>query len=330
MKITESKRDIADSFNVKDISGNKAACSDNGAESDNVVCISCPRKCGADRDATFGYCGVPGELVVARAALHMWEEPCISGKEGSGTIFFSGCNLRCVFCQNHNIAAGGAGFTVTTDRLAEIMLELQEKGANNINLVTPSHYVDKIVMSIDKARKLGLNVPIVYNTGGYDSVEMLKKLDGLVDIYLPDFKYVSGELAKKYSNAPDYFEVASAALDEMYRQTGGCQFDDNGMMTKGIIVRQLILPGCVRDSKAVIKYIYEKYGDDVYISIMNQYTPLKYVEAYPEINRRVTKREYDSVVDYAIELGVENAFIQEGAAAKESFIPEFDGEGVVK
>lgn len=294
------------------------------------VCTACPRGCKVDRDATTGYCGVLGELMVARAALHMWEEPCISGKEGSGTIFFSGCNLRCVFCQNHNIAAGGAGFSVTTDKLAEIMLELQGKGANNINLVTPSHYVDKIVTSIVKAKALGLKLPIVYNTGGYDGIETLKKLDGLVDIYLPDFKYVSGELAKKYSNAPDYFEVASAALDEMYRQTGGCQFDDNGMMMKGIIVRHLILPGCVKDSKAVIQYIYEKYGDDVYISIMNQYTPLKYVEAYPEINRRVTKREYDSVVDYAIELGVENAFIQEGAAAKESFIPEFDGEGVVK
>jgi putative pyruvate formate lyase activating enzyme len=265
---------------------------------------------------------------VARAALHMWEEPCISGEEGSGAVFFSGCNLRCVFCQNACIADGGTGVEISVDRLSRIFLELQRKGANNINLVTPSHYVEQVAEALRIAKIDGLSIPVLYNTGSYELVETLKMLDGLVDIYLPDMKYFDSALSEKYSHAKDYFKVASKAISEMYRQVGECAFDERGMMRRGIIARHLILPGHTADSKKVIQYLYGTYGDSVYISIMNQYTPLPHVAAYPEINRKVTKREYDSVVDFAIDLGVTNAFIQEGGVASASFIPQFDGEGV--
>lgn len=292
------------------------------------LCYLCPRKCGADRNVHKGFCGMPDTVYVARAALHMWEEPCISGEEGSGTVFFTGCTLRCVFCQNYDIAAGSIGKEVTIKRLAEIFIELQEKSANNINLVTPTHYVPQIVQALKIAKKSGLKIPVVYNTSGYETVENLKLLDGLVDVYLPDFKYMSGELAAKYSRAADYPEVAKRALEEMYRQTGPAVFDSRGMMTKGIIVRHLILPGYIEDSKKIIAYLYFTYIDNVFMSIMNQYTPLSHVAGYPEINRKVTKTEYDEVVDYAIDLGVECAFIQEDDTAEESFIPKFDFEGV--
>ena len=268
------------------------------------------------------------KVSVARAALHMWEEPCISGEKGSGAVFFSGCNLRCVFCQNACIARGMSGVEISVDRLSEIFLELQEKGAVNINLVTPSHYVKEIVKALIMAKNNGLTIPVVYNTSSYELVDTLKSLEGLVDIYLPDFKYVDSSLAMRYSHAKDYYEVACAALAEMHRQISACSFDEHGIMTGGIIVRHLILPGHTADSKRVIKYIKDTYGDDVFISIMNQYTPLPRVSEYPEINRKVTKREYDNVVDYAIDIGVTNGFIQEGSAAEESFIPEFNGEGV--
>lgn len=288
-------------------------------------CNICPRGCRAKRSrGETGFCGMTNELYVARADLHMWEEPCISGEAGSGTVFFSGCTLRCVFCQNYNIAAGKAGKKITVERLKEIFLELQGKGALNINLVTPTHYVCQIIEALRLAKKEGLSIPVVYNTSGYESVETLRKLEGLVDVYLPDFKYVSSELSFKYSNAADYFNVAALALKEMYRQTGNAVFDSDGIIKKGIIVRHLVLPGCVSDSKAVIKYLYDNYGDGIYISIMNQYTPLSNVKAYPELDRKVTQTEYDEVVDYAIEAGVENGFIQEGEAASESFIPEFE------
>ena len=268
------------------------------------------------------------KVSVARAALHMWEEPCISGEKGSGAVFFSGCNLRCVFCQNACIARGMSGVEISVDRLSEIFLELQEKGAVNINLVTPSHYVKEIVKALTMAKNNGLTIPVVYNTSSYELVDTLKSLEGLVDIYLPDFKYVDSSLAMRYSHANDYYEVACAALAEMHRQISTYSFDEHGIMTGGIIVRHLILPGHTADSKRVIKYIKDTYGDDVFISIMNQYTPLPHVSEYPEINRKVTKREYDNVVDYAIDIGVTNGFIQEGSAAEESFIPEFNGEGV--
>ena len=291
-------------------------------------CRLCPRNCGVDRSRTVGVCGQSDKLYVARAALHMWEEPCISGESGSGTVFFSGCNLGCVYCQNREISSEHKGFEITSDRLAEIFLELQNKGANNINLVTPTHYVPHIIKALDAVK--GLDIPIVYNCGGYESVDTLKMLDGYIDIYLPDFKYADSVLAKKYSKAENYPIHAKRAIDEMVRQVGGCEFDENGMMKRGIIIRHLVLPSYTDNSKRVIEYLYNTYGDDIYMSIMNQYTPLEIVLKYPEINRKVTESEYDEVLDFAVEIGVENAFVQEGGTVSESFIPLFDGEGVVK
>lgn len=292
-------------------------------------CHLCPRDCGVDRTAgKRGRCGMTDQVMAARAALHMWEEPCISGEEGSGTVFFSGCSLGCVFCQNHEIALGDTGKEITVERLAEIYLELQAKGANNINLVTAGHFLPQVIQSLRMAKEQGLQIPVVYNTGGYEKVEAIRMLDGLVDIYLPDLKYVSSQLSARYSGAPDYFAVASAALEEMVRQTGPAVFDERDMLVRGTVVRHLLLPGCLEDSKAVIRYLYETYGDQIYISIMNQYTPLAHVKKWPEIDRRVTEEEYDALVDYAINLGVENGFIQEGETAEESFIPAFDIEGV--
>lgn len=293
-----------------------------------IKCSLCPRMCMADREITTGYCGVKNTLRVARAALHFWEEPCISGEEGSGAVFFTGCNLRCVFCQNFQIARAEQGKEITVERLSEIFLELQAQKANNINLVTATHYVPQVVCALKRAKEQGLNIPVVYNCGGYESVETLKMLEGLVDIYLPDFKYVDTERAKRYSRAENYPEVAKTALAEMVRQQPEAQFDDREMMKKGVIVRHLMLPGGIKDSKAVVKYLYETYGDQIYISLMNQYTPLPHVEEYPEINRKVKKFEYDRLVGYAISLGVENGFIQEGETAEESFIPAFTNEGV--
>ena len=292
-------------------------------------CKLCPRECNVDRKSGKpGYCGVVGERIQgARAALHMWEEPCISGEEGSGTVFFSGCPLRCVYCQNYDIAHGKRGTEITVERLAEIFLELKDKGANNINLVTPTHYSKEIREAVLIAKKKGLRLPIVYNCSGYEKVETLKMLEGIVDIYLTDFKYMDKQIARRYSNASDYPEVVKAALAEMVHQCGQAEFDEKGMMTKGVIVRHLLLPGQLKNGKDIIKYVYETYGDKVFLSLMNQYTPLSHVKDYPEINRRVTEEEYDDLVDYAIEIGVENGFIQEGETAEESFIPDFDNEG---
>jgi putative pyruvate formate lyase activating enzyme len=268
------------------------------------------------------------ELIVARAALHYWEEPCISGEKGSGTVFFSGCSLGCVYCQNRNIAQGLAGKRIPVSRLADIFLELQDKGAENINLVTPSHYVPQIIEALRLAKEKGLKLPIVYNCSGYEQLSTLKLLNGSIDIYLPDLKYMDKKAAMRYSGCADYFEYASAAIREMVEQTGEPVFDDNGIMKKGVIVRHLTLPGYLEDSKNIIKYLWEVYGDRIFISIMSQYTPMEAVSGYPELNRRVTEEEYEELVDYAIELGVENGFIQEGETASESFIPEFNNEGV--
>lgn len=293
-------------------------------------CTLCPRECNVERDdGQVGFCGVPSEsIVAARAALHMWEEPCISGENGSGTVFFSGCTLRCVYCQNYDIARASSGKEITKERLVQIFLELQEKGANNINLVTPTHYTKQIIWAVQTAKKNGLNIPIVYNCSGYEKVETLRLLDGIVDIYLTDFKYMDEMLAERYSKAKDYPEVAKAALAEMVRQTSEAEFDEEGMMKKGVIIRHLLLPGYMENAKAVVKYVYETYKDQVYLSLMNQYTPLPQVKEYPEIDRKVTEEEYEELVDYAIEIGVENGFIQEGETAEESFIPEFDHEGI--
>lgn len=291
-------------------------------------CSLCPRMCKIDRESTTGYCGVKNTLRVARAALHFWEEPCISGEEGSGAVFFTGCNLRCVFCQNYHIARAEQGKEITAERLAEIFLELQGQKANNINLVTATHYVPQVITALQQAKTQGLAIPVVYNCGGYERVETLKMLEGLVDIYLPDFKYMDPERAKRYSHAENYPEIAKDALAEMVRQQPAAVFDERGIMTKGVIVRHLMLPGGIKDSKAVVKYLYETYENSIYISLMNQYTPLPHVESFPEINRKLKKFEYDRLVDYAISLGVENGFIQEGETVSESFIPAFTNEGV--
>lgn len=319
-----------------------------------MECRLCPRGCGVDRSrGNRGFCKETEELRVARAALHFWEEPCISGEAGSGTVFFSGCPLQCVYCQNREIARGFAGKSISGERLSEIFLELQEKGAHNINLVTPTHFVPQIAEALKRAKEQGLRLPVVYNTGSYERVDTLRMLEGLVDIYLPDLKYVDSGLSLRYSHAADYFEIAARAIGEMVRQVGIPQFDgermrregssetdeelmrrkdssesDGELMRRGVIVRHLVLPGCVEDSKSVIRYLYETYGNKIYISIMNQFTPAADLNEYPELNRRVTEEEYDAVVDYAIDLGVENGFIQEGETAQESFIPPFDLEGV--
>lgn len=292
-------------------------------------CCLCPRNCHVDRtQGKTGYCGQTDQIRAARAALHMWEEPCISGDAGSGAVFFSGCPLGCVFCQNHSIAAGRLGKTIATERLAEIFLELQDQKAWNINLVTAGHFAPQVVRALELAKGQGLKLPIVYNTSGYEKVETLRMFEGLVDIYLPDFKYMDPELAGKYSHAKDYPQVAKLALAEMVRQTGMPEFDSRGMMKRGVIVRHLLLPGHVKNSKNVLKYLYKTYGDKIYISMMNQYTPMPAMKDDPQLSRKVTDREYERLIDYAISLGLNNGFIQEGETAKESFIPEFNGEGV--
>ncbi len=294
-------------------------------------CTLCPRECGANRLAgQLGYCGQSAEIYAARAALHFWEEPCISGTRGSGTVFFSGCNLRCVFCQNHDIALGQKGKAISPERLAEIFCALQENGAHNINLVTPSHFIPQIRHALIKAKKMGLTLPIVYNTGSYEKVSSLRMLDGLVDIYLPDLKYYSSELSNRYSHAADYFENATAAIGEMFRQVGKFQYDPkNSLLKKGVLVRHLILPGQTKDSKKILRYLRETYKDDILVSIMNQYTPLAHVITIPELNRKVTQEEYDRILHFADAIGITQGFIQEGSAADESFIPPFNYEGVL-
>ena len=292
-------------------------------------CLLCPRKCGINRrTGQTGVCGVSSEIKVARAALHYWEEPCISGKRGSGAVFFSGCSLHCVFCQNREISDGKAGKVISKERLSDIFMELADKGANNINLVTPGQYIPDIVWAVNDAKSRGMKLPIIYNTSGYENVTELKLLEGIVDVYLPDFKYMDSTLSAMYSRAKDYPSVAKQALSEMVRQQPDVVIDDaTGLIQKGVIVRQLLLPGHVNDAKAVLKYLYDTYRDHVYISMMSQFTPIA-LEDYPEINRTVTKREYERLVNYALEIGITNAFIQEGDVAKDSFIPAFDCEGV--
>lgn len=292
-------------------------------------CLLCPRKCGINRrTGQTGVCGVSSEIKVARAALHYWEEPCISGKRGSGAVFFSGCSLHCVFCQNREISDGKEGKVISKERLSDIFMELAGKGANNINLVTPGQYIPDIVWAVNDAKSRGMKLPIIYNTSGYENVTELKLLEGIVDVYLPDFKYMDSTLSAMYSRAKDYPSVAKQALSEMVRQQPDVVIDDaTGLIQKGVIVRQLLLPGHVNDAKAVLKYLYDTYHDHVYISMMSQFTPIA-LKDYPEINRTVTKREYERLVNYALEIGITKAFIQEGDVAKDSFIPAFDCEGV--
>lgn len=292
-------------------------------------CSLCPRKCGVNRTkGELGYCKTDDKLLVSRASLHFWEEPCISGDKGSGTVFFSGCNLGCVYCQNYKISKAQTGKKITVNRLSEIFIELQKQGALNINLVTPTHFVHQIISALKLSKSNGLNIPIVYNTSGYENIETIKMLNGLVDIYLTDFKYFFSDIAKKYSRAEDYAQIAKAALEEMVNQIGEVIFDDNKIMKKGVIVRHLLLPGYTKDSKQIIEYLYKTYKNKIYISIMNQFTPLETINSFPELNRKITTKEYDKIIDFAISIGVENGFIQEAETSSESYIPDFDNFGV--
>ena len=291
-------------------------------------CELCPRKCHINRNTTKGICSNTSTLKVARSALHYFEEPSISGTNGSGTIFFSGCNLKCCYCQNKGISNDNFGINISAERLSELMLELQAKNANNINLVTPTHFVPSIIEAIKLARKKGLSIPIVYNTSGYESVATIKQLAGYIDIYLTDFKYFDNKLGEDLSKVKNYFEIASLALEEMYKQVGINKFASNGMMTKGIIVRCLVLPTKGTDTKKIISYLYKKYQDNIYLSIMNQYTPVNHSDTFTFLNDKVSDKEYDDIINYALDLGIKNAYIQEGETQDESFIPPFNLEGL--
>lgn len=293
------------------------------------ACTLCPRMCRVNRQAgEKGYCGMDGKVRAARAALHMWEEPCISGTRGSGAVFFSGCSLRCIFCQNYEIAEGNCAKEISKERLSEIFLELQEQGAANINLVTAAHFAPAVIEALKKAKAQGMYLPVIYNSSGYERVETIRMMEEVVDVWLPDFKYMDHQLAFQYSRAGDYPETARAAIREMMDAAGNCVYDEEGYIQKGVIIRHLILPGHTKNSIAVLDELYKTYGDDLTISLMNQYTPLPQVCDIPDLNRRVTKREYEKVLDHALNLGITNGFFQEGGTAKESFIPLFDYEGL--
>jgi putative pyruvate formate lyase activating enzyme len=299
--------------------------------SDYTACRLCPRDCGIDRNKIPGACKVTSSLKAARASLHFWEEPCISGKNGSGTVFFSGCNLGCVYCQNIEISRGNAGKEITPERLTEIYFELEEQGAENINLVTADHFLPTIAGTIEAAKKEGLKIPFLLNTSSYVKVDTLKRIEGLIDIYLPDFKYIRDEDAIRYSRAPGYTEAAKAAIGEMVRQQPKCLYKpENGLLSRGVVVRHLLLPGLLIQAKLILSYLYRTYGDRIIYSLLNQYTPNPELlsENYPEINRKVTEYEYHSLMEYAAELGIKNGYIQTGEAAGESFIPAFDLRGI--
>lgn len=291
-------------------------------------CMLCPRKCGVNRYKKKGACGATNKLKIAYYSLHKWEEPVISGSNGSGTIFFSNCNMKCIYCQNKKISIDGYGKYISNKKLEEIMLKLQDMGAHNINLVTPTHYVPQIVSILQKIKGKNLKIPVVYNTSSYENVGTIMFLNNLVDIYLADLKYYDDSLAYNYSGCRNYFETATMAIDEMYRQVGDYSFDKDGLMTKGLIVRVLILPGHVEDAKKIIKYLYMTYKDSIFISIMNQFTPVNTC-IYSNLNRKLTDEEYDEVIKYALSLGVTNAFIQEGETADDSFIPDFNTDVIV-
>lgn len=293
------------------------------------ACRLCPRNCGINRYEKNGCCGCGPVIKAARAALHQWEEPCISGIRGSGTIFFTGCALGCCFCQNYSISQEGFGKELTPSRLSEIFLKLQEEGAHNINLVTASQYLPSVIEALDLA-KSELTIPVVYNTGGYERPEVIKALKDYVDIWLPDLKYYSGQLSDRYSKAPDYFPIASLAVKEMIRQTGGPIFDPiTGLMKKGVIIRHMVLPGAKEDSIKLLQWISSSLPKgQFYISLLSQYTPFYKSSSYPEINRRITSYEYDQVVNTAIELGLVQGFMQKKSSAKEEYTPPFDLEGI--
>ncbi len=292
-------------------------------------CKLCSRKCNVNRNnGEIGFCKATNKVKIARAALHFWEEPPISMDKGSGTVFFSHCNLNCVFCQNHDISQEFKGIEISIKRLSEIFLELQDKKANNINLVTPTHYVPQIIEALKIAKNNGLTIPILYNTNSYDSLETIKLLKGYVDVYLPDFKYFNDKYALKYSKVTNYAENTIAVIDEMIKQTGSPKFDSEGRIIKGVIVRHLMLPGLLFDSKKVIDILHNRYGNNIYISIMNQYVPMFHAQFYPEINKKLNSKHYQSLIDYAANIGIKNGFIQENGANTESYIPKFNFEGI--
>lgn len=294
-------------------------------------CNLCFRKCNVNRlNGELGFCNAPSNVKIARAKLHIWEEPPVSGTTGSGTVFFSHCNFKCVFCQNHAISQEYNGAEISINRLSEIFLELQAQGAANINLVTPTSYVPQIIEALDIAKKNGLSIPILYNTNGYDSLETIKALNGYIDVYLPDYKYYDDKYAVKYSKSQNYRQNLLIILKEMFKQTGPAEFDQNGLIKKGMIIRHLMLPGLLFDSKKVIDSIYSLFRDDVYISIMCQYTPMYNAKNYPEINKKLNSKHYDALVEYAASIGVKNGFIQEPSSSTEDFVPSFNLEGVFK
>lgn len=295
-----------------------------------MICNICPRRCGTERDsgAGKGFCSTGNSPVLAKACLHYWEEPCISGTHGSGTVFFTGCTLKCVFCQNYKISQENYGRQISSEQLADVFLSLQKKGAHNINLVNPSHFATAIREAVKSARRRGLSLPVVYNSHGYDSAEVLALMKGIVDIYLPDLKYFSAEVSMRYSGAADYFDVASAAIKEMYNQTGAAILDEAGIMKKGMIVRHMILPGYASDSVKVLEWLGSNMPRDIYVSVMSQYTPYNRACSNPEIDRHITRREYEKVMDKFIKLGFENGYMQERSSADELYIPEFNLEGV--
>ncbi len=285
-------------------------------------CNLCPRKCGVNRYIEKGFCKATNKIKLAYYSLHMWEEPIISGSIGSGTIFFSNCNLRCMYCQNKKISIDGYGKLISNKRLSEIMLELQNKKAHNINLVTPTHYVPNIISVLKKIKGKELKIPVVYNTSSYENVGTIVACRNLIDIYLADLRYFDDTLGEKYSLCSNYFETATMAIDEMYRQVGKFELKD-GLLKKGLIVRVLLIPGHIDDAKKIIEYLYKTYKDDIFISIMNQYTPVNTC-IYSNLNRKITKEEYDEVIRYALSIGVNNAFIQEDGTQEVSFIPDFN------
>ncbi len=291
-----------------------------------MICNLCPRSCNAQRTENIGdgFCKMPENPMLARADVHMWEEPCISGQNGTGAIFFSGCSLKCCFCQNYPISHENKGESITTNRLIDIIKELEEKRVHTIDLVNPTHFSHVI---IDALKSYKPSIPIVYNSSGYDSVETLRKLEGLVDVYLPDLKYFSSEKSQKYAGCPDYFQNASKAILEMHRQQPKTIIE-NGIIQKGLIIRHLILPANVEESKNILLWIKENLPSDTFVSLMNQYTPYGKIDGIKELNRRLTTAEYNKVVDFFLEIGLENGFVQEKSSAKTDFIPDFDMTGV--
>ena len=291
-------------------------------------CNLCPRKCFVNRlEGELGYCNASKNIKVAKVSLHHWEEPCISGDLGSGTVFFSNCNIKCVFCQNYKISHDGFGKIISINRLSEIFLEQQRRGALNINLVTPTHYVPQIIEALKIAKNTGLNIPILYNSNGYENIETIRSLNGLIDVYLPDLKYYRDKFAIKYSNAPNYFNTASKVIAEMFSQVGKIKLDNNGIIQSGVIIRHLMLPGLLFDSKKVVDFIHTTFNDDVYISLMNQYTPIHVKTKYPEINKTLNPAHYNALINYCLNLGITKCFIQDSGTSSTYFVPDFNLSG---